>query len=82
MRCFNSSSRRRQIHAFSLVELSIVLVILGLLVGGVLTGQIVGQDVALVWPTTYMNRSGEAVREVLSRFEAAPTRPADRCFFS
>ena len=35
----NSYSRQRYCYAFSLVELSIVLVILGLLVGTVLTGK-------------------------------------------
>ena len=35
----NSASRKDRRHGFTLVELSIVLVILGLLVGGVLTGQ-------------------------------------------
>lgn len=33
---------------------------------------IAGVDVALLWPTTYMNRSGDAVREALGQYDARP----------
>ncbi len=33
---------------------------------------IAGTEVALVWPATYMNRSGDAVREALGAFDARP----------
>lgn len=39
---------------------------------GVLRGTMDGRAVVIVWPTTFMNRSGEAIREVLERYEAAP----------
>jgi PTH1 family peptidyl-tRNA hydrolase len=37
---------------------------------GVFVTEVAGEDTVLVWPTTFMNRSGEAVREVMERFEA------------
>jgi PTH1 family peptidyl-tRNA hydrolase len=39
---------------------------------GVLRGTIDAHEVILVWPTTFMNRSGEAIREVLERYDATP----------
>jgi PTH1 family peptidyl-tRNA hydrolase len=39
---------------------------------GVLRGTVDGHAVVIVWPTTFMNRSGEAIREVLVRYEATP----------
>jgi peptidyl-tRNA hydrolase, PTH1 family len=39
---------------------------------GVLRGTLEGRAVVIVWPTTFMNRSGEAIREVLERYEATP----------
>ena len=34
--------------------------------------ELAGAEVALVWPTTYMNRSGDAIREALSVYDVPP----------
>lgn len=38
--------------------------------GAALRGRIAERDVALVWPATFMNRSGDAALEAVERFEA------------
>lgn len=57
-------------HAFSLVELSIVLVILGLLVGGVLSGQALIRASELRKFTTDANTYITAIRSFQDRYQA------------
>ena len=35
-------------------------------------GQVKGSDIRLIWPTTYMNNSGLAVKQVLEEFDLLP----------
>jgi len=58
--------------AFTLVELSIVLVILGLLVGGVLTGQSLIRAAELRTVTTQYNNYVPAVQTFRSKYFALP----------
>lgn len=62
----------RKIHGFSLVELSIVLVILGLLVGGVLSGQALIRAAELRSITTDFNRYASAVQAFRDKYFALP----------
>ncbi len=39
---------------------------------GAVRCELAGAEVALIWPATYMNRSGDAVREALSVFGGTP----------
>jgi len=59
-------------HGFTLVELSIVLVILGLLVGGVLTGQSLIRAAELRSVTTQEQRYGTAVQTFRDKYFALP----------
>ena len=35
-------------------------------------GQIEGSDIRFIWPTTYMNNSGIAVKQIIDRYELSP----------
>ncbi|MAR56590.1 MAG: hypothetical protein CMM93_05350 [Rickettsiales bacterium] len=59
-------------HAFSLVELSIVLVILGLLTGGILTGQSLIRAAELRSVTTEYNRFQTAIQSFRNKYFALP----------
>tara|TARA_B100001123_G_scaffold204580_1_gene231980 strand:- start:352 stop:1125 length:774 start_codon:yes stop_codon:yes gene_type:complete len=59
-------------HAFSLVELSIVLVILGLLTGGILTGQSLIRAAELRSVVTDMQRYQTAMRSFQDKYFAIP----------
>ena len=59
-------------HAFSLVELSIVLVILGLLTGGVLTGQSLIKAAELRSVTTELNQWQTVVNTFKGKYFAIP----------
>lgn len=59
-------------HGFSLVELSIVLVILGLLIGGVLSGQSLIRAAELRSVTTEYNRYVTAVQSFRDKYFALP----------
>lgn len=59
-------------HAFSLVELSIVLVVLGLLVGGILAGQSLIRASELRSVTTDFNRYSTAISAFRDRYFAVP----------
>jgi prepilin-type N-terminal cleavage/methylation domain-containing protein len=65
-------SRLRYSSAFSLVELSIVLVILGLLVGGVLSGQSLIRAAALRSVTNDYSRYSAAVNTFKDKYFPAP----------
>src|ERR1700712_5143764 len=62
----------KQQHGFSLVELSIVLVILGLLVGGVLSGQSLIRAAELRSVTTEYQRYTTAVGTFRDKYFALP----------
>lgn len=64
--------RRSALRAFTLVELSIVLVILGLLVGGVLTGQALIRAAELRSVTTEFNAHKTAVHAFRDKYFALP----------
>jgi prepilin-type N-terminal cleavage/methylation domain-containing protein len=65
-------STRYASRAFSLVELSIVLVILGLLVGGVLSGQSLIHAAELRAVTTEYQKYMTAVRSFKDKYFASP----------
>lgn len=62
----------RAAHGFSLVELSIVLVILGLLTGGILGGQSLIRAAELRSVTTDVNRYSTAVHSFRNKYYALP----------
>jgi prepilin-type N-terminal cleavage/methylation domain-containing protein len=72
MLIFNSESPRTQKQAFSLVELSIVLVILGLLTGGILTGQSLIRAAELRAITTESDQFSAAVNAFKAKYFALP----------
>lgn len=59
-------------NAFSLVELSIVLVILGLLTGGILAGQSLIRAAELRAVSTEYNRHFTAIQSFRNRYMALP----------
>lgn len=61
-----------QTHAFTLVELSIVLVILGLLTGGILTGQSLIRAAELRSVTTELHRYQTATQTFRDKYMAIP----------
>ena len=66
------NQKTSHISAFSLVELSIVLVILGLLVGGVLSGQSLIRAAELRSVTTEYSRYTTAISSFRDKYFALP----------
>ena len=72
LQCSTSPDGRDKCRAFSLVELSIVLVILGLLTGGILAGQSLIRAAELRAVTTEYNRYVSAVNTFKDKYFAIP----------
>lgn len=78
---YRESSIRQQRSGFTLVELSIVLVILGLLVGGVLTGQSLIRASELRAVTTEQQRYATALNAFRDKYFAIPGDMANAVSF-